>query len=618
MTAYEFGEWRVEPELGRVRRGQDRRHLEPKALEVLIYLLADAGQVVSSEALLQNLWQGKIVEPSAVPRNVALIRRALGDDPRKPRYIETIPKQGYRTVAPVRLIEPQSQVPDALTDNRGDAVTLAVLPFDNLSADTELVYFSDGLSEEILQTVAKSVDVRVIGRTSSFQFRGADKEVRKVASALGCTHALDGSVRRSGRQVRISAQLIDCARQTTVWSDRFDAKLEDVFALQEGVAAAVAQALDLAFSDVAGGRHPIDPVAFDLYLQAKANSTQWLGACDAGLLEQAIAKAPTFAKAWATLAVTRAIDAHVEREPARSEPIRQQTLAAAERALELDQGSATAYAALSIVEPICGRFQERDALMASALQAEPADAVSLFWACRWNWAVGRHQEGLDYIARACQVEPLWAQGLHQYATMLWMVGKQEDAGNLWDRLTRDWPDRDYLWVVPLGLHAHVGNWQKVDELTARLAETELDTERTRRRIKQVQRLRGWSQSDTDELARELISEVERTGTLRLYLQWACEHGLTHLVYELLERASFAHLFEPSGRLHVADYGLHALFVRLGDAMYRDPRFVQLCGRLGLCDYWTRTDRWPDCADYLSCFYDFRGQARALAAPSARG
>jgi adenylate cyclase len=613
VITYEFGEWLVEPELGQMHRDHQCVHLEPKTLAVLTCLLNEAGDVVSKDKLLRTVWPDRVIEANAVSRNIAVLRRALGDESRQSQYIETIPKHGYRAVAPVRRIEQQAVIPDISVRSRGMVVTLAVLPFDNLSSDEELLYFSDGVSEEILHAVSKTTDVKVIGRTSSFQFRGADKDVHHVARALGCSHVLDGSVRCSDNRIRVAAQLIECANQTTVWSDRFDRELEDVFALQDEVADAVAKALDAGVCRDANRMGSIDPFAFDLYLRAKASSAQWLGACDAGLLEQAVARAPTFAEAWATLAVTRAVEAHLERDPERSEPPRRQAIKAARQALRLDSTSASAYAALSIAEPICGRFQERDALIADALRAEPTNAVSLFWACRWSWAVGRNREGLDYIARACQVEPLWAQGLHQYATMLWLVGQDQEAERLWDRLTQDWPDRDYLWGVPLGLNAHLGNWKKVDELSGRLAATGLDTVRTRIMAKRVERFRNWNQTETNKLARELTEELERTGTIRFYLQWACDVGLTELVYDLVERASFQHLFKPSGRVSKVDFGLHALFFREGKAMYDDPRFVRLCARLGLCDYWVRTDRWPDCADKLAVHYDFRDEARRHAA-----
>jgi TolB-like protein len=139
---------------------------------------------------------------------------------------------------------------------------LAVLAFDNLSGDPNIAYFSDGVSEEILQTVARGAELKVIGRGSSFQFRGAEKSASRVAAALGATHVLDGSVRRSGSTVRISAQLIECHGQTTLWSDQFDRELSDIFALQDEVAARVAAALEVTFHH--SRSQTVDPAAYDL------------------------------------------------------------------------------------------------------------------------------------------------------------------------------------------------------------------------------------------------------------------------------------------------------------------------------------------------------------------
>ncbi len=120
---------------------------------------------------------------------------------------------------------------------------VAVLPFENLSDEAGMGNFSDGISEEILQAVARHADVKVIGRSSSFQFRGDRKALPNVAEQLRATHVLDGSVRRSGEQVRITAYLVECETQTILWSDRFDRRLADVFALQDAIAEAVAAAL---------------------------------------------------------------------------------------------------------------------------------------------------------------------------------------------------------------------------------------------------------------------------------------------------------------------------------------------------------------------------------------
>ena len=195
---------------------------------------------------------------------------------------------------------------------------LAVLAFDNLSGDPDMVWFSDGVSEEIQQTVSRGAGLKVVGRTSSFQLRGADKDIRRVAGELGATHILDGSVRRSGGTVRIAAQLIECAGQTTLWSDRFDRDLSDVFALQDEIAAAVAAALQIAFTPPASP-FAFDPSVHDLFLRAQTRleyvdldkTVETLG-----MLEEVVALAPDFARAWALLAFGRAVTLRVDSQAA--------------------------------------------------------------------------------------------------------------------------------------------------------------------------------------------------------------------------------------------------------------------------------------------------------------
>src|SRR6185295_19283823 len=132
--------------------------------------------------------------------------------------------------------------------SKGSEPLLAVLPFDNLSDDREMQFFSDGVSEEIIQRLSRGAKMKVIGRTSSFQFRGADKTARTVASELKCSHILDGSIRRAGGRVRIAAHLVEAASQTTLWSDRYDRGLDDIFAVQDEISEHIAAALHQNFT----------------------------------------------------------------------------------------------------------------------------------------------------------------------------------------------------------------------------------------------------------------------------------------------------------------------------------------------------------------------------------
>jgi len=171
---------------------------------------------------------------------------------------------------------------------------LAVLPFDNLSDDREMQFFSDGVSEEIIQRLSRGAQMKVIGRTSSFQFRGGDKTPRNVAKELKCSHILDGSIRRAGGRVRVAVHLVEAASQTTLWSDRYDRGLEDIFAVQDEISERIAAALDQTFTSFS--TKAIDPAVYDLYLRASPRSyAPDELRTNVGLLEVATQRAPHFA-----------------------------------------------------------------------------------------------------------------------------------------------------------------------------------------------------------------------------------------------------------------------------------------------------------------------------------
>jgi TolB-like protein len=594
-------------------------HVEPKRMDVLMLLIEAAPDVVTTEQVLAHVWRGAIVGDGVVHQAISHLRRALRDDPRKPRCIETIPRRGYRLIAEILARAPRAG-PAAPTADRAEAGSgrqggspaplLAVLPFDNLSNDPALEFFSDGVSEEILLTVARTSGIPVIGRSSSFQFRGDGKVLQHAVAELRCSHVLDGTVRRSGDRVRVSAQLIDCASQTLLWSDRFDFDLADVFVLQDQVAAAVANALRATFSP-SSQLGPIDPHAYDCYLKARSSSTQWLGANDPALLEQAVARVPTFARAWAALSVSRAIEAHVELDSVRSAYPRKLAIQAANSALRLDPTCGAAYVALSIVKPVCGHFAERDALITAALEVAPTDPAVLFWAGRWSWTVGRLQDFRGYMARCHAVDPLWPQGVHQFAGALWVVGQTDDAKALWDQALARWPQLYYLHAAQLGFASLAGDWARVDALLESLRRSGLRTPETERSMRNAEILRNWDSKDEQRLRERLRTQLEHTGTLPLgLLSLACLVDLADEAYAMAEQAHFDHLFAPGGSLHAGDFGLHHLFSPAGRALRADPRFVNLCARLGLCDYWLATGRWPDCVDEVANRYDFRAEVQA--------
>ncbi len=286
---------------------------------------------------------------------------------------------------------------------------LAVLAFDNLSGDADMGYFSDGVSEEILQTVARGAELKVIGRGSSFQFRGPDKAAAHVAAALGATHVLDGSVRRSGNKVRIAANLIECERETTLWSDRFDRELSDVFALQDEIAAAVATALKVAFAPAVQAES-VDPSAYNLYLRAREIRNRGLLSPATlisviELLQEATSLAPKFARAWEFLATMEVEYLRFGEERQLQGLERADIVAAAETALSFDPCIGGAHQALGALEPF-GRFAEREAFHMKALAVAPNDPTVLTNASLFFAEVGRMHDAFEYARQAYALDPM--------------------------------------------------------------------------------------------------------------------------------------------------------------------------------------------------------------------
>ena len=495
-----------------------------------------------------------------------------------------------------------------------------MLAFDNLSGDPEMIYFSDGVSEEILQTVARGVDLKVIGRASSFQFRGADKAAAHVGAELGATHVLDGSVRRSGARVRISAQLIECAKATTLWSERYDGDLTDAFALQDAIAAAVALALKKSFAPSAEAK-PIDPRAYDLYLRAGAlllggREQDRLERAAQGMemLERAVALAPAFARAWAELALMRAI--LLRRAPAGfPELTAAKVREAAQTALAIDPGAGVAYDALGHLAPF-GDYQEREILFGKALAASPADAGILNEIAHLLRVVGRTREALSIFERASDLDPLYWPAAGSRADALHAVGRREEALRAEDECLALWPEVPGIVNDAIVHAAEDQDWKRFDSMVERAGERGFDSPRLRELIEYYEHLRRPDAAYVKRTLRTASLGLARTGTLPIgQLLELHSLGAEEEAFDLADRASFGHMFKPDGPPPTGSMPA-VMWLPLYEPMRRDRRFVGFCAKLGLCDYWVKSGRWPDCADASVLPYDFKAECRRRAGAAA--
>ena len=245
-TTYIIGPFRLDADAALLFRGSDPVSIGQRAIAVLRVLLERPGSPVSKDALIKSAWSGLIVEESNLPVQIAALRRVFAEEPGGERWIETMPKYGYRFVGPVAS---GNQASTAAPPAPSEAPPLpaqpavAVLPFQNMSGDPEQEYFADGVVEEIITTLSRFRSLFVIARNSSFTYKGRAVDIKQVGRELGVSFVLEGSVRKSADRVRITAQLIDASTGAHLWADRFDGALEDVFDLQDQIARQVVGSL---------------------------------------------------------------------------------------------------------------------------------------------------------------------------------------------------------------------------------------------------------------------------------------------------------------------------------------------------------------------------------------
>jgi adenylate cyclase len=313
--------------------------------------------------------------------------------------------------------------------------SIAVLPFANLSPDPENEYFADGIAEEVLNILARIEGLRVASRTSSFSLRGAAMDAPEIAARLGVAHVLEGSVRRQGARVRISAQLIEARSDQQLWSDTYDRELEDIFAIQEQIAQAIADAL----SDTLGMRQvqvrapTQDLEAYELFLRGRQLfALRGPGVITAvTLLEQAVARDPDFAAAWAVLAaVNYVMPSYVDVDPAEWVP---RAAEAAERALALAPDEPTALSVQGRLAGSGGDHITAHRLMRRAVALDPNDANAWLWLGLSQVEAGHLNAARESIERARALDPL--AGIHAgwLGRILAILGEREAGVELLGR-----------------------------------------------------------------------------------------------------------------------------------------------------------------------------------------
>jgi adenylate cyclase len=369
---YSVGDLTIDTGRQLVIRAAESIALPKLSYDLLLMLVRAAPNLVSLDELMRLVWPGIIVSPETVSQRVKLLRDALDDDPRVPRYIGGLRGRGYQIVAAVKEI---GDDPAATSPAINSAKSVAVLPFLDMSEKKDQEYFADGITEDIITDLSKVSALAVVSHNSTFLYKGKIVDIRTVARDLQVSHILEGSVRKAGSRVRITAQLVDGSSNDHVWAERYDRDLNDIFAVQDEISESIVMAMKLTLlpsEKKAIQQRGTDNIeAYNLYLMARqlyvtghegdARRAEGI----VRLCGRATEIDSSYARAWALLSLGQMIlrFLHGRRFD--------DGLAAAERALALDATLAEAHAVKARIYSEDGRYDAASAEIDSALHLDP-------------------------------------------------------------------------------------------------------------------------------------------------------------------------------------------------------------------------------------------------------
>jgi TolB-like protein/DNA-binding winged helix-turn-helix (wHTH) protein/Tfp pilus assembly protein PilF len=475
-------------------RGQGRVAIPPKPYDMLRYLVENPGRLVTQDEFLEKLWPETYVNPELIRKYILDIRKILGDRPDKPEFIETVTKRGYRFIAKVvddsaaepadlsrsdataahaneasqereavRLDYQRSPVKRSLWKfvvlpvlailaaagigrefrvarnasnlSSSDNTSIAVLPFADMSPGKDQEYFSDGLTEQLIDDLAKVPRLKVVGRSSAFRFKGKNEDLRAVGRKLGVSNVLEGSVRRDGNHVRITAELIKPDDGFQLWSQTYDREINDIFAVQDEIARAATEALQLKLlgtnsEPLALGLRSTNAEAYQAYLQGQYFNGQ--GPNKEDLIkaltysDQAIKLDEKYAPAWALrasaqLAMTEGglTDVTEGFQKARDD---------AERAIALDPTLTSAYLVLAKTQINCDwNWDAANASITKAAALEPGSVEVLRIRSYRARMLGDLDQAIKLQEQVVALDPLRANSYARLGYLLYAVGRYDEA-----------------------------------------------------------------------------------------------------------------------------------------------------------------------------------------------
>ena len=497
---YRFGVFEVECAAAALTKSGTTVRLRGKPFDILVYLLERPGDLVTRDELRAHLWTADTFVDFDHGLNAAMnrLRDALGDTAENPRFIQTMPRRGYRFIAPVQRLTappppqgapalpapaPPPPLPPArplrawtwaavagvialgvltavvlrsgplrwLTAGPGGRAMIAVLPFENLSGSPDQDYFSDGFTDELIaQLGGLNPDaLGVIARTTVARYRDTRQSVDEIGRALSVQYVLEGSIRRAGEQVRVTAQLIDVTTQTQLWAESYDHDVRDVLLTQRDVAMRVADSLAMSVLRVTPVQHMPSAEAYDATLRGRALRTQATAASldkARAYFERAVMLDPTYAPAHAGLADVYLVTAGPGWEFERPSQVWPKALEAAKRAIELDPKLPDGYA----VRGLC-RLWAHDAAGAEddirhAIALNPSDALAHRYLSTVLVVTGRADDAVTAARRALQLDPLSPASGTTVAYRLYYAGHYDEALREFDRALEGAPEYASAWI----------------------------------------------------------------------------------------------------------------------------------------------------------------------------
>ena len=408
-----FGAFEVDLEGRRLLKKGTQIPLREQSFQVLAALIDRPGEIVTREELRKRLWSSDTFVDFEVALNSAVsrLRDALGDSADEPSFIETIPKRGYRFVGPI----PKRPA-------------VAVMPFVNQTAEAKDEYFSDGLTDELIRVLSRIDGLRVTASSVVFRFKGQRCDARQIGRELGVEAVLEGSIWRSGDRIRITVNLVGAKDGFNLWAQRFDGNLGDLFAIQDQVCAAVAEALHMRLASQIPKRHPSNAVAYMQYLKGayllKRRRPEDIRRAFE-YQQEAIRLEPDYAEPYYGAGMFYIVSAVYGAMPPRTALREAEELVS--KGLALDENSTRLHSTLGMLRMFQWRWAESEQAHKKALSLEPTNEFPHMCYPILCSFLGRHDEAVFHAAKAVELDPLDLMTNFRLVQANCYAGRHEEA-----------------------------------------------------------------------------------------------------------------------------------------------------------------------------------------------